>query len=217
MSERDRADARTLAELAEAGRRGDAEAAFRLAAYGVEHDQRGAAEGWMALAARFGGSAVLWRLAHLVKDDSSGEPAARWQRRAIAAEWGGAEADVVVDENAYRIYSVKPGAYRTQEMGAHVQGEPDEAVRRALIAASDRLMRVGDDGVEYPDAETALDDGDYSPNYISQPERHPRGGWQFWMDCKGEVFPLMAATQLRILVAELRSAGVSGIRIGPTD
>jgi hypothetical protein len=205
-----------VSEWAEAARHGDAEAAFRLAAYGFEHNQAETAEGWMTVAARLGGSTMMWRLADLVKDDSSGQQASRWQRQAIAAEWGGG-ADAIVDENAFRIGSIKPGAYRTQEFGAHVRGEPDEAVRRALIAAAERLMCVGDDGVEYPDAETAVDDAGYSPNYISEPEKHPDGGWRFWMDCKGEVFPLMAATQLRILVDELARAGVSGISIGPSD
>jgi|SRR5882757_3458379 len=190
-----------------------AEAAFRLAAYTFEHGQGEAADGWMALAARFGASAMLWRLADLVKDDSSGQLAARWQRQAIVAGWGGG--DVVVDENTCRIFSIKPDSYRTQEFGARVRGEPDEAVRNALVAAARRLMCVGDDGVEYPDVEAAVDDAGYSPNYISDPARHPGGGWQFWMDCKGEVYPLMAATQLRILVDELRRAGVTGIRIGP--
>jgi hypothetical protein len=202
-----------VSEWAEAGRHGDAEAAFRLAAYSFEHGQGEAADGWMALAARFGGSAMLWRLADLVKDNSSGRLAARWQRQAIVAEWGGA--DVVVDENTCCIFSIKPDAYRTQEFGAHVRGEPDEAARSALVAAARRLMCVGDDGVEYPDFEAAVDDAGYSPNYISDPAQHPGGGWQFWMDCKGEVYPLMAATQLRILVEELRRAGVTGIRIGP--
>lgn len=56
---------------------------------------------------------------------------------------------------------------------------------------------------------------DYNPNYVSAPEEHPGGGWQLWMDCKGGIYPLMAATQLRILVEELRRAGVTDVRIGP--
>jgi 2-succinyl-5-enolpyruvyl-6-hydroxy-3-cyclohexene-1-carboxylate synthase len=35
------------------------------------------------------------------------------------------------------------------------------------------------------------------------------------MDCKSEAYPLMAGTQLRILVDELRRAGVTSIQIGP--
>lgn len=215
MNEWEAITTRTLSEWALAGRLGDAEAAFRLAAYTFERDQGEAAQRWMALAARLGGPAILWRLADLVKDEASGQPAAQWQRQAIAAEWRGA--DVLVDENTYRIFSLKPHAYRTQDFGAHVRGEPDEAVRNALTVAARRLMCVGDDGTEHPDAEVSLDDAGYSPNYISEPQKHASGGWQFWMDCKGEVFPLMAATQLRILVDELRRAGVTGIRIGPCD
>lgn len=215
MSEWDAVTTQTFSEWARAGQLGDAEAAFRLAAYTYERDQGEAADSWMTLAARFGGSAMLWRLADLVKDDPSGQPAAHWQRQAIAAEW--CRADVVVDENTYRIFSVKPGAYRTQDFGAHVRGEPDEAVRNALAAAARRLMCVGDDGTEHPDVETSLDNAGYSPNYISEPQRHASGGWQFWMDCKGEVFPLIAATQLRILVDELRRAAVTDLRIGPCD
>jgi hypothetical protein len=212
MGRWDDVTAQTVSEWAEDGRHGDAEAAFRVAAYGLERGKGEAAEGWMALAARFGGSAVLWRLADLV-DDSSGRQAARWQRQAIVAEWGGE--DVVVDENTCQIFTMDTVSYRTQEFGAHVRGEPDEAVRSTLVAAAYRLMCVGGDGVEYPDVDDP-DDAVYTPNYISDPERHPGGGWQFWMDCKGGVYPLMAATQLRILVDELRGAGVTGIRIGPT-
>jgi hypothetical protein len=213
MGQWDGATARTLSEWVEAGQHGDAEAAFRLAAYGFEHGQSEAADGWTALAARFGGAAMMWRLADLVKGASSGEQAARWQRQAIAAEWG--DEDVVIDENSCRIFSITPGSYRTQEFGAHVRGEPDEAVRNALAAAAGRLMCVGDDGVEHSDEETALDEAGYTPNYISDPEEHPGGGWQFWMDCQGEVYPMMAATQLRILVDELRRAGVTSISIRP--
>ena len=95
-----------------------------------------------------------------------------------------------------------------------VRGEPDEAVRAAVDAATMRLYCVGDDGTEYADADTALDEADYNPNFVSDPEAHPSGGWQIWMDCKGEIYPLMAGTQLRILVDELRRAGVTSIRIG---
>lgn len=213
MNERDEITEQALSEWTEAGRRGDAEAAFRLAGYYVERRHREGAVEWMALAARLGGSAMLWRLADLVKEDPSGRAAARWQQQAIAAEWGGR--DVVVDENTCRISSVGPGAYRTQQFGAHVRGEPDEAVRSTLAAAALRLMCVDENGVEYPDVESVADATAYTPNYISAPEQHPDGGWQFWMDCKGEVYPLMAATHLRILVDELRAAGITGIRIGP--
>jgi hypothetical protein len=76
MSRWDEVTARTVSEWAEAGRHGDGEAAFRLAAYTFDQGQGEAADGWMALAARFGGSAMLWRLADLVKDNSSGPLAA---------------------------------------------------------------------------------------------------------------------------------------------
>lgn len=206
-------DAQTLSEWTEAAQHGDADAAFRLAKHAIEHSQAPAAAGWMALAARAGGAPMLWRLADLAKDDPSGYMPAHWQRQAIAAEWGGA--DVVIDENTFPIGSTQPGYYRTQDFGARVRGEPDEAVRSALAAAAPRLMCVGIDGTEYPDVEAAESGAGYSPNFISNPEPHPGGGWQFWMDCKGEVFPLMAATQLRILVDELRGAGATGLRIGP--
>jgi hypothetical protein len=58
-------------------------------------------------------------------------------------------------------------------------------------------------------------DADYSPNFVSDPEAHPSGGWQIWMDCKSEAYPLMVGSQLRILVDELRGAGVTSIRVGP--
>lgn len=214
MSQWDEISEQGVAELVEAGRRGDADAAFRLAAYAFEHGQSEAADSWMLLAARFGGPAMLWRLADLVKGDSNGERAARWQRQAIAAEWG--REDVAIDEDTCRVFVMHDGSYRTQEFGAHVRGEPNNAVRTGLIRAARRLMSVDNKGVEYPeDDEDELVEADYSPNFMSEPEEHPDGGWYYWMDCKGEVFPLMAATQLRILVDELRAAGVTAIRIGP--
>src|ERR1700738_696921 len=109
MGRWDEVTAQTVSEWAEAGRHGDAEAAFHLAAYAFEHGRGEIADGWMALAARFGGSGMLWRLADLVKDNSSGQLAARWQRQAIVAEWGGA--GVAVDENTCRIFSIEPDAY----------------------------------------------------------------------------------------------------------
>lgn len=213
MGHWDEITAQTLSDWAAAGQHGDAEAAFRLAAYAYEHHHSEAADGWMRLAARFGGAEMLWRLADLVKGDSSGAAAARWQRQAIAAEWGGTT--VTVDEDTFRIFSMMPDSYRTQDFSLYVRGEPEDGVLSALIAAGRRFGCVGDDGTEYADGDEALDCADYNPHYVSNPEEHPGGGWQFWMDCQGEVYPLMAATQLRILVEELRSDGITAARIGP--
>ncbi|MFE0462773.1 hypothetical protein ACFW1A_26315 [Kitasatospora sp. NPDC058965] len=212
MDQSEQATEQTVTGWVAAALRGDAEASFRLAEFGWEHDQHETVDSWMVLAAHYGDPAMLWRLADLVKDRTSGDVTARLQRQAIAAEWGGS--DVVVDENWCRIYSARPDSSYTQDFDTHVKGEPDTAVHSAVVAAAARFMAVGDDGVEYADPEEALDEAAYSPNCASIPTRHPAGGWHFGLDCKGEVFPLMAATQLRILVEELRRAGATDIRIG---
>ncbi|RKN40557.1 hypothetical protein [Micromonospora endolithica] len=211
--DRNKVTRQMVQEWFEAAERGEAQAAYRLAEFGLKQaaeGDRAAAEGWLRRAATLGGVPMMWQIAHLTAERT--ELGAHWQRAAIAAEWG--DSDVTVDENTFELYQVN-GSCALQDFSVRVQGEPDEAVRTALEAAANRFMCVGDDGVEYEDGEIALDDADYTPNYVSDPEAAPTGGWQLWLDCKGGVMPLMAGTQLRILVEELRRAGVTSVRIGP--
>jgi hypothetical protein len=203
-------------EWHEAARRGDAQAAYRIAEFALKRGSAGdrdSSEAWFREAATLGGVPMLWQIADLTKEQSA-EIGARWQREAIATEWR--DSGVAVDEDTFRLYAFNGGAWTAQDFHVLVRGEPDEAVGEVLEAARVRLYCVGNDGTEYPDEDAAIE-ADYNPNYVSDPEAHPGGGWRIWMDCKSEAYPLMAATQLRILVEELRRAGVTAIRIGPDE
>ncbi|MCP2321668.1 hypothetical protein HDA40_000175 [Hamadaea flava] len=199
---------------AEAANRGDAEAAYRIAECALTREgmrDANAAEAWLRRAAQLGDVPMQWRLAQLATRHSA-RVAIERQRAAIEAEWGGVE-DVVVDPGSFPLVAVNGDEYfPTQAFRVHVAGEPGEAVTVALANAQLRMFLVGDDGTEYADIDEVLD-ADYSPNYVSDPEPQPDGGWSIWLDCKGEAYPLMAGTLLRILVGELRSAGVTTARI----
>lgn len=165
---------------------------------------------WLEQAARLGGPPMMWRIADVAKEYSF-DIAARWQRAAIAAEWHGSS--IEVDENAFYLFDFDHGGWVSQNFAVRVSGNPDTAVRDALTAARWRLSCVGNDGVEYGDAETAVDSADYNPNFVSDPEPVADGGWETWMDCKSEAYPLMAATMLRIIADELHKAGVHSAQI----
>jgi hypothetical protein len=196
--------------------RGDAQAAYRVGEYGLDHpmdrtaehffDQ---AEPWLRRAADLGGVPMLWQIAELTKDWNLNDFGVRWHREAVSAEWGGT--DVLIDPGT--LCHRPGGGVGGADTSLYVRGEPDEAVRVAMTAARDRMFCVGSDGVEYADAEAALNEAEYSPNYVSDPEARPGGGWSLLMDWKGCRFSLMAATDLRILVEELRKAGATSIHI----
>jgi TPR repeat protein len=90
-------------EWFEAAERGEAQAAYRLAEFGLKRRAKGdcaAAEGWLRRAAELGGVPMLWQVAHLTADWT--ELGGGWQREAIATEWGGS--GVAVDENTFELY-----------------------------------------------------------------------------------------------------------------
>jgi hypothetical protein len=170
---------------------------------------RDAAHEYLRRMANCGDPRMLWQVAAFLAARYSGRFAAPWQREAIATEWR--DSGVTVDENSFPLFG---DGGTDQDFSVLVRGEPDEAVRAALEAARPRLFCTGSDGIEYPDGDAALEAW-YNPNFVSDPDVHPSGGWEIWMDCKDGAYPLMAATQLRILVEELRTAGVTSIHIGP--
>ncbi|NUR71446.1 MAG: hypothetical protein HOU81_11545 [Hamadaea sp.] len=204
----------SILRWAEAANRGDAEAAYKIAECALTHDgmhDREAAEAWMRRAAQLGDVPMLWRLAELATRHSA-RVAAERQRAAIEAEWSDT-GPVVVDPGCFPLRGVHGDEhFPTQDFRVRVTGEPAGAVLAALENSLERLFLVGDDGTEYADVDAVLD-AEYSPNFVSDPEPHPDGGWSIWLDCKGEAYPLMAGAFLRILVGELRSAQVTAARI----
>lgn len=90
-----------------------------------------------------------------------------------------------------------------------VIGGDAAAVAGALERAAARFMRVDETGTEHPDDATAqacLEQGRYTPNYVSDPEPTARGP-QVHVDCKGVIPAEMARTFHRILREELQHVG----------
>ena len=201
----------------EAADAGDPDGALRIGEFLLQRAGAGrykegddqATVSWLERAAELGGPPMMWRIAAVAAMHSY-DIANRWQRAAIVAEWRDSVVDV--DEDAFHL--IDHDSWASQDFTVRVSGDPHDAVRAALIAAAPRLYCVGNDGIEYGDAEIALDSADYNPNFVSDPTSNVEGDWEIWMDCKGEAYPLMAATMLQIIADELLKAGVSSPRIG---
>lgn len=103
-----------------------------------------------------------------------------------------------------------------------VTGPPPELVQGVLSEAAVRMLNVTATGQELTDDEYeeweergGEDDDDYTPNYVSEP--------RIWndivgidtIDTKGERYPWMFRTFLRIVAEELRAAGAVPARIIP--
>ena len=132
--------------------------------------------------------------------------------RAVTAEWAGCE--YVVDPTVFPFYDAwDDKSIHGQGFAVQVSTTPPEAARVALEAASSRFMRVNENGEE-TDGEYGAS---YTPNFVHDVRDHADGVWLV-MECKNNVMPLMARTDIRILVEELRSAGADSGRIRmPSD
>lgn len=108
-------------------------------------------------------------------------------------------------------------------------GPAPEVVQQALAAAARRMVGVradgrergpdeGDDDFDEEDFEDEEDEefeSDYTPNYVSAPERVGDIVGISNIDTKGMRLPWMFRTFLRIVAEELRSAGAVPARIIP--
>ncbi|MGQ4379728.1 hypothetical protein ACN6K9_002898 [Streptomyces sp. SAS_267] len=134
-----------------------------------------------------------------------GDEAASWMRRAVVTE--SEPGGVTVGPEALGILGGNGDALVQNWEIVVESDEPARAVA-ALTAAEPRLMRVFEDGRELSpeEAEDLWDEAfpPYSPNYAAVDATVPR----IWMDCKDGIYPHMARTALRIVMDELRKAGV---------
>lgn len=114
-------------------------------------------------------------------------------------------------------------AERQQSMSCYVVTKQVDEAAIALSAVQDQLFLVDGDGNQYPDQE-ALDDAldrstetghwIYTPNAVSEPETRDDGAF-IWLDTKGDTSAEMAATMVRIIVAELTNCGVTEAYLRP--
>lgn len=115
------------------------------------------------------------------------------------------------------VYNLRD-RYLSNEVIAVDSDAPARDLRRALTRASERMMLVGEDGVEYDqDAEELLDGEIYTPNYASDVRRGADGALGFYVDCKGYVEPAMATTFRRVLVEEFEAARIGKARVWVPD
>ncbi|MFD0742040.1 hypothetical protein ACFQ1L_09275 [Phytohabitans flavus] len=142
--------------------------------------------------------------------------------RAIAAEYPLRAGGVGVDPSTFAITLDERGVLLGQDFSVQVVSTDPETAKVALAAAGKRFMLVTADGREYSTEDelwqrVKADDSwrTYSPNNVSDPQDHPAGP-RIYCDCKDGVMPLMAATMIRILVQQLRAAGIDQAQIRPT-
>ncbi|MDG4801975.1 hypothetical protein [Micromonospora sp. WMMD980] len=202
------------AEQAESWRRQavedrDARAAFALGALHLgQTGAGGEARHWFEYATTLDPSAdLLWRITQEHVDTLALEPIRGWMRRAITTEWVGCE--FTVDPGVFGVYDYHgTGDVTGQSFEVQVSVEPPGAARAALEAAALRFPLVNENGDETGE----YDDGLYTPNYVSD-VRDDEAGPRLGMDCKDGVIPLMARTDIRIVVEELRRAGATSGRV----
>jgi hypothetical protein len=87
-----------------------------------------------------------------------------------------------------------------------------DTVVEALNRAGRRFMLVDATGAEHPDeqsAQSALEAGRYTPNYVADPQITGEGV-EMYLDCKGVIEQPMVSTLRQILREELEAAGIDG-------
>jgi hypothetical protein len=176
------------------------------------------AEAWFEIAAAAAGSPdMYWRITEEQNENGYATKARAWMRRAIRAEYPPqANGGIQVDPSTFGIRLDGDGFLLGQDFSAQVVSPDSQRAITALAAASRRFMYVTGDGREStPDDPAGGDWRNYTPNYVSDPQDHPDGP-TIECDCKDGVMPLMARTMIRILVEELRTAGVDHAQIRPT-
>jgi hypothetical protein len=175
------------------------------------------AEAWFEIAAAAAGSPdMYWRITEEQNENGYATKARAWMRRAIRAEYPPqANGGIQVDPSTFAIRLDGDGFLLGQDFSAQVVSADPQRAITALAAASQRFMYVTGDGREStPDDPAGGDWRNYTPNYVSDPQEHPDGP-TIECDCKDGVMPLMARTMIRILVEELRTAGVDHAQIRP--
>jgi len=185
----------------------DPEAAYRLGCRILSSrtpEDREHAERFFELAAAGSGPEILWRVARTYMDVFDGL-AASWQHRAVAAQSDpdGIQVDPgtlpIVTEHGYPLHQIWEIAIRCDDQ---------ISAAAALAASVNRLFRITDDGRELSDVEWDASESDgvdfYSPNNVTVDQAVPRAR----LNCKDDIMPLMARAAIRIVLEELRAAGV---------
>ena len=109
---------------------------------------------------------------------------------------------ITIDSKVFAYNEDEGFSYETFAVAGEIEGAAEEQVLTALNRTIDRLICVGEDGVEYPDQNAALTAGVYTANYASEPRRTDNG-IEVYLDCKGAIEPPMEATLRRVLQEEL--------------
>ncbi len=195
----------------------DVEAALALGTTFVERRNaraREAAQAWFEYATMLDPSVdLLWRITEICAEADHLESARSWMHRAVTTEWAGCT--YVVEPTVFPFYDVyDDGNVHGQAFAVQVSATPTEAARVALEAASPRFMCVNEKGEE---TDGQRSDEQYTPNWVSDIGEDVDGVW-LSLDCKDDILPRMARTDIRILVEELGNAGaVSGHIRMPSD
>ncbi|WP_328913407.1 MULTISPECIES: hypothetical protein [unclassified Streptomyces] len=159
--------------------------------------------------ARNGDRATVWHAAEAYAQEADGG-AARWMAEGAASL---SDPDgIVVDHLTLPIlimeYDVDRWIADHQDWRIAVHCDDPARAIVALNAAKPRLYLVANDGSVQPDITVGLTGPPgpwYTPNYVAVDEDAPL----IWLDCKGDVFPLMARTVLEIVIEELRAVGIT--------
>lgn len=148
---------------------------------------------------------------------------------------GGSELGVF-DETIRFDGDVYEGGHGSHETIVVESDAQPQRLRWALTKASQRMMKVGEDGKEYTDlpvfygpdrglrpgteselAELGVDltgmDSVYTPNYVSPITEDEIGNLGFYIDCKGGIEPPMGERFRRILLEEFRKEGIASARV----
>lgn len=120
--------------------------------------------------------------------------------------------DVVIDDDVYA-----EGEMSSNESIVVESDAPRVAVVEALTRAAERMMTVGDDGLERDGAARGDSDATYTPNDVSDVMVDEDGNPGFSIDCKGAIEPPMQAAFRQILVEELSRGGVTPARVRTPD
>jgi hypothetical protein len=111
------------------------------------------------------------------------------------------------------VFDTSGGDGEANEHVIIVGAADPQAAGNALGHAGQRFYRVTEHGDELTAAQMDEDGGDaYTPNYVSDTRLATRGPWCY-VDCQGEISPMMRDRLLAILAQELEREGVAECRV----
>jgi hypothetical protein len=146
------------------------------------------------------GPEMWWRIADAYVLAFDGR-ADSWHRRAVAS--ASTPGGIEVDPDTLHIVSTD-GYLAGQYWVIRVRADDPNRVTAALKAVVPRLMATDENGREYAGDDEFPDDV-YTPNYAAVDADAP----VVWIDCKDQIMPLMSRAMVRIVIEELRAAGVA--------